>query len=104
MSDYVNPELPAEIRKFKEDLIGETLFSKHWLCELLLKIIKVKPIINETNKPWIQIWFQKKVEEPQNETGQEEGFKELDPDFEKDLCELWDMSVEYDVNTNCSQL
>ena len=51
MSDYVNPELPAEIRKFKEDLIGETLFSKHWLCELLLKIIKVKPIINKTNKP-----------------------------------------------------
>jgi hypothetical protein len=41
MSDYVNPELPAEIKVIKEDLIGETLFSKHWLCELLLKILKV---------------------------------------------------------------
>ena len=41
MDDYANPEPPAEINKFTEDLIGNTLFSKHWLCELLLKIIKV---------------------------------------------------------------
>ncbi len=46
MSDpYVNPEPPPEIVKIqKEDLIGETLFSKHWLFELLLSLIKV--IIN----------------------------------------------------------
>ena len=43
LSEYVNPEPPPEITKIKnEDLIGETLFSKTWLCELLLKLIKVK--------------------------------------------------------------
>jgi hypothetical protein len=41
MSDYVNPEPPAEIKKIKEDLIGETIYSKHWLCEFLLKVLKV---------------------------------------------------------------
>ena len=40
--EYVNPEPPPEIVQInKEDLIGNTLFSKHWLCELLLKLIKV---------------------------------------------------------------
>ena len=40
--DYVNPEPPPEISQVEqEDLIGNTLFSKHWLCELLLKLIKV---------------------------------------------------------------
>jgi hypothetical protein len=41
-NSYVNPEPPPEIIKIqKEDLIGETMFSKHWLFELLLTIIKV---------------------------------------------------------------
>lgn len=29
--------------------------------------------------------------------GVENKFEELDPDFEKDLCDLWDMSVQKDV-------
>jgi hypothetical protein len=36
-----NPEPPPEIVINKEDLIGDTLFSKHWLFEILLKLIKV---------------------------------------------------------------
>ena len=38
---YVNPEPPAELSQMKQDLIGDTMFSKHWLCEFLLKLIKV---------------------------------------------------------------
>lgn len=42
MDESWNPEPPPEIMKFnKEDLIGDTLFSKHWLFEVLLKLIKV---------------------------------------------------------------
>lgn len=38
-----NPEPPPEIVNInKDDLIGDTLFSKHWLFEVLLKLIKVK--------------------------------------------------------------
>ncbi len=43
MDEYVNPEPPPEIAEIKsEDLIGNTLFSKPWLCKLLLELIKVK--------------------------------------------------------------
>ena len=49
MNEYVNPEPPPEIAKIKkEDQIGNTLFSKHWLCNLLLKLIKV--ITNKIRK------------------------------------------------------
>lgn len=42
MNESWNPEPPPEIVKIqKEDLIGNTLFSKHWLFEFLLKLIKV---------------------------------------------------------------
>lgn len=42
MDESWNPEPPPEIMKInKEDLIGDTLFSKHWLFEVLLKLIKV---------------------------------------------------------------
>lgn len=42
MDDSWNPEPPPEIVKInREDLIGDTLFSKHWLFEVLLKLIKV---------------------------------------------------------------
>lgn len=75
MDESWNPEPPPEIIQIqKEDLIGETLFSKHWLCEVLLKIIQ-------------------KIE---SEEFSDE-VKELNSDFEKDLCELWDMTVEKDV-------
>ena len=43
---FYNPEPPPEIVKIQnEDLIGNTLFSKHWLFELLLKLIKVKFLV-----------------------------------------------------------
>lgn len=75
MDESWNPEPPPEIIQIqKEDLIGETLFSKHWLCEVLLKIIK-----------------NVESEEASDQV------KEVSPDFEKDLCELWDMTVEKDV-------
>ncbi len=49
--DYSNPEPPLEIVNIrKDDLIGGTMFSKHWLFEFLLKLIKVNmqeiPFIN----------------------------------------------------------
>ncbi len=39
------------------------------------------------------------MEEKDDETGgqQAEGFKELNTEFEKEMCDLWDMSVELDV-------
>jgi hypothetical protein len=41
-SESWNPEPPPEIVNInKDDLIGDTLFSKHWLFEVLLKLIKV---------------------------------------------------------------
>ncbi|CAF0786736.1 unnamed protein product [Brachionus calyciflorus] len=76
MDESWNPEPPPEIVKIqKEDLIGDTLFSKHWLCEILLKIIK--QIETEETKP--------------------DEIKEISSDFEKELCDLWDMTVEKDV-------
>jgi hypothetical protein len=40
---YVNPELPPEMANIQnEDLIGDTLFGKHDLFEILLLLIKVK--------------------------------------------------------------
>jgi hypothetical protein len=40
------------------------------------------------------------VEEKEDETEgrQTEGFRELNTEFEKEMCDLWDMSVELDVN------
>ena len=41
-----NPEPPLEIAQIqKEDLIGDTMFSKHWLFMLLLKLIKVSFVV-----------------------------------------------------------
>ena len=42
---YVNPEPPQEIQEIQQaDLIGNTMFSKHWLFGLLLKLIEVSSI------------------------------------------------------------
>ena len=35
--------------------------------------------------------------EPKDEGEAAANYEELDPDFEKDLCDLWDMSVQKDV-------
>lgn len=37
------------------------------------------------------------LEHEEDMNGVESKFEELDPDFEKDLCDLWDMSVQKDV-------
>jgi hypothetical protein len=40
--EYCNPEPPIEIiNSKKDDLIGSTMFSKHWLLNLLINLIKV---------------------------------------------------------------
>lgn len=75
MDESWNPEPPPEIIQIqKEDLIGDTLFSKHWLCETLLKIIRKIELEDRS-----------------------EDVKEISSEFEKDLCDLWDMTVEKDV-------
>lgn len=97
MNEYVNPEPPPEIAKIKkEDQIGNTLFSKHWLCNLLLKLIKkLNEDVSETDESDRKADIDKTKEE--NIEKDENKAKELDVNIEKDLCDLWDMTVEREV-------
>ena len=40
---YANPEPPPEIQRIQQDdLIGNTMFSKHWVFGVLLQLIEVR--------------------------------------------------------------
>lgn len=60
---------PQELEKIKGDAIGDTLYSSRFVLKTLIKLINY---------------------ETQNE-------KPLQSEFEKELCTLWDMTIERDV-------
>lgn len=81
MADSWNPEPPAEILSIqKDDLIEGTLFDKHTIVQILLKLIRLvdDPVTSE-----------QEATTPSH--------KELDEELEKELCDLWDMSSERGV-------
>ena len=79
-----NPSPPPlteeETQSLMADYVGETLFSKKWILSILLKLYKhEKDTIYNL------------------QTTEEMKVLELQDEFEKDLCELWDMSSNEDV-------
>ena len=79
-----NPSPPPlteeETQSLMADYVGETLFSKKWILSVLLKLYKhEKDTIYNL------------------QTTEDMEVLELQDEFEKDLCELWDMSSNEDV-------
>lgn len=75
------PELVEAEKTLEADKIGETVFSRHWVFQCLLKAIKVA--------------------ENENSSGESEELPtevvELDKEVEEELCTLWDMAANSDV-------
>lgn len=90
-----NPSPPLlsaeEIELIQYDNIGETVFSKKWVLSTLMKLVQS----TLTNAEGLE------GEEPDEELRQsqreDEDPHELDDAFERELCELWDMSMNADV-------
>ena len=86
-----NPSPPLlsaeEIELIQYDNIGETVFSKKWVLSTLMKLVQS----TLTNAEGLE------GEEPDEELRQsqreDEDPHELDDAFERELCELWDMSM-----------
>ncbi|KAK2157414.1 hypothetical protein LSH36_192g03023 [Paralvinella palmiformis] len=77
---YTNPEPPKELMSnevFHADMIGDTMFSKHWLFTTLMNLIKA--VDQEENA---------KAEGQMSERGMD-----LDDALQDELCKLWDMSM-----------
>lgn len=72
-----NPSPPPEVEALKaETSIGDTTFSKHWLFQCLLDVIK----------------------HVESEAGQsEDGMTNLNEQIEMKMCTLWDMSANQEV-------
>lgn len=76
------PRLSAEeIELIQYDNIGETVFSKKWVLSTLMKLVQVVQTSTEGSEDDLQ--QQREGEDPH----------ELDDAFERELCELWDMSM-----------
>lgn len=82
-----NPSPPPEIVEADESLsgdrIGETVFSRHWLFQCLLKAIKAAENENACG-------------EGEKVLSEEEAV-ELDREVEEELCTVWDMAANSDV-------
>ena len=80
------PRLSAEeIELIQYDNIGETVFSKKWVLSTLMKLVQVVQTSTEGSE-----------DDPDEERQQQregEDPHELDDAFERELCELWDMSM-----------
>jgi hypothetical protein len=94
MDESWNPEPPPEIANIdKTDLIEGTLFSKHSAFELLLKLIAK---LNENDFAAAELVENDGRLDEINSKGPEL-YRELDEQLEKDMCDLWDMTVERTV-------
>ncbi|KAM7431183.1 Protein saal1 [Porites harrisoni] len=94
------PRLSAEeIELIQCDNIGDTVFSKKWVLATLMKLIQSV----QTNAEGSQDDFanDEQQREQQQSAREVEDFHshDLDDDFERELCELWDMSMNADVAT-----
>ena len=76
------PRLSAEeIELIQYDNIGETVFSKKWVLGTLMKLVQSLQTSTEDS------------EDEHNEPREAENSHELSDAFERELCELWDMSM-----------
>ncbi|KAL1416446.1 hypothetical protein MTO96_000726 [Rhipicephalus appendiculatus] len=82
-----NPSPPPEIREADEtssgDRIGESVFSRHWLFQCLLKAIRAAENENACGEG--------------EQVLTEEEVVELDREVEEELCTVWDMAANSDV-------
>lgn len=84
-----NPSPPVfsaeEIELIQYDNIGETVFSKKWVLSTLMKLVEsVQVNIESSDVP---------NDEQLQPQGEGEDPQDLDDAFERELCELWDMSM-----------
>lgn len=92
-----NPSPPPELLENDEDLVpdklGDSVFSKHWLFQTLIKIIEGvnKGSDDASSSPSVQRLCEGRPKEPETDV------VELDPALEEDACTLWDMSANHDV-------
>ena len=89
------PRLSAEeIKVIQCDNIGETVFSKKWVLGVLMKLVQSVQRVTEGSQ------------ESENVETSEDGvsFTVLDNSFERELCELWDMSMNVVSNVILSLL
>lgn len=77
------PELVEAEKTLEADKIGETVFSRHWVFQCLLKAIKVVENENSSGES--------------EELPPQEVILELDKEAEEELCTLWDMAANSDV-------
>lgn len=89
-----NPSPPVfsaeEIELIQYDNIGETVFSKKWVLSTLMKLVESVQVNIESSEG---------VSNDEERQPQSEGEdpQDLDDAFERELCELWDMSMNADV-------
>lgn len=92
-----NPSPPPELLENDRDLVpdklGDSVFSKHWLFQTLIKIIEGvnKGSDDDLSMTSGQGSSDGTPKEPETDV------VELDPALEEDACTLWDMSANYDV-------
>ena len=80
------PRLSAEeIELIQYDNIGETVFSKKWVLSTLMKLVQVVQTSTEGSED--------EPDEERQQQREDEDPHELDDAFERELCELWDMSM-----------
>ncbi|XP_015752949.1 PREDICTED: protein saal1-like [Acropora digitifera] len=89
-----NPSPPVfsaeEIELIQYDNIGETVFSKKWVLSTLMKLVESVQVNIESSEGVPN-------DEQLQPQGEGEDPQDLDDAFERELCELWDMSMNADV-------
>lgn len=86
------PRLSAEeIELIQYDNIGETVFSKKWVLGTLMKLVQSLQSATDDSEEG------ENDERGSSREGEDNSSHELRDDFEKELCELWDMSMNGDV-------
>lgn len=84
------PRLSAEeIELIQYDNIGETVFSKKWVLGTLMKLVQSLQTTAEDSEGG--------ENDEHSEAREDENSHELSDAFERELCELWDMSMNTDV-------
>ena len=82
------PRLSAEeIELIQYDNIGETVFSKKWVLGTLMKLVQSLQSATDDSEEG------ENDERGSSREGEDNSSHELRDDFEKELCELWDMSM-----------
>lgn len=80
------PRLSAEeIELIQYDNIGETVFSKKWVLGTLMKLVQSLQTSTEDSEDG--------ENDEHAEPREDENSHELSDAFERELCELWDMSM-----------